>query len=145
MTLTTNRFLTTVTAASAFYFFLYLFFNDLFLYVIGGALGIIVRIFSQPTNVTLLVFLWLVVLGVMTLLYYKFNSSPIKYLLLLSVAILLYVVDFALYGTISFDTPDKMIIYLNVAAMVAIKALFLSLIILFRESPLSLINNTKER
>jgi hypothetical protein len=137
MTLTKNRFLTTALAASALYLFLYLFLNDLFLYVIGGAFGIVVRIFSKQTNVPLLSFLWVVALAVVTLFYYKFNRWAVKYLFLLLVAVLLYVVDFILYAIMSFDTPHRMIVYLNVAAMVLIKSLVLSLIIRLRDDELT--------
>lgn len=135
-----NRFLVAVIAASVLYFFLYWFLNDLFLYAIGGALGIVVKVFSKQTNVPLLVCLWVVLLGVATLFYYKFNSRPVKYLFLLLVAVLLYVVDFILYDIMSFDTPDRMIIFLNVAVMVLIKAVVLSLIIYFENKPKKVIN-----
>lgn len=135
-----NRFLVTVIAASALYFFLYLVLNDLFLYAIGGALGIVVKLFSKQTNVPLLIFLWVALLGTATLFYYKFKSRPVKYLFLLLVAALLYVVDFILYDIMSFDTPDRMIILLNIAIMVLIKGLVLSLIIYLEKKPNRLVN-----
>jgi len=138
--MTRNRFLVTVIAASVLYFFLYWVLNDLFLYAIGGALGIVVKLFSKQTNVPLLIFLWVALLGIATLFYYKFKSRPVKYLFLLLVAALLYVVDFILYDIMSFDTPDRMIILLNVAVMVLIKGSALSLIIYFEKKPNRLIN-----
>jgi len=138
--MTKNRFLVTVIAASALYFFLYWFVNDLFLYAIGGALGTVVRLFSKQTNVPLLIFLWVVLLGVATVFYYKFKSRPVKYLFLLLVAVLLYVVDFILYDIMSSDTPDRMIILLNVAVVVIIKGLALSLIIYFEKKSKRLVN-----
>ncbi len=138
--MTKNRFLVTVIAASALYVFLYWLVNDLFLYAIGGALGIVVKLFSKQTNVPLLIFLWIVLLGVATLFYYKFKSSPFKYLFLLLVAVLLYVVDFILYDIMSFDTQDRMIILLNVSVMVLIKGLLLSLIVYFEKKPKRLVN-----
>ena len=121
-------------------YFLYWFLNDLFLYAIGGVLGIVVKVFSKQTNVPLLVCLWVVLLGVATLFYYKFNRRSVKYLFLLLVAVLLYVVDFLLYDIMSFDTPDRMIIFLNIAVMVLIKAVVLSLIIYFENKPKKVIN-----
>ena len=126
-----NRFLVTVIAISAFYFMLHWFLNDLFLYVIGGALGEVVRLFSKQTNLPLLIFLWLFLLGIATFFYYKFKSRPVKYLFLFLNFILLYVVDFILYEVMNFDTTDRMIIFFNVAAMVLIKGLVLSMIIYF--------------
>jgi len=138
--ITRNRFLIVVIAATALYFFLYWFLNDLFLYAIGGALGIVVRLFSKQTNVSLLVFLWIAILGVAAMFYYKSKSRPIKYILLFLVAILLYVVDFILYDIMSFDTPDRKVILLNVVVMVMIKALVLSLIIYFENKPKRVVN-----
>lgn len=129
--ITKNRFLVTVIAISAFYFMLHWLLNDLFLYVIGGALGVVVRLFSKQTNLPLLIFLWLVLLGIASFFYYKFKSRPVKYLFLFLNFILLYVVDFILYEVMNFDTTDRMIIFFNVAAMVLIKGLVLSLIIYF--------------
>ncbi len=128
---TKNRFLVTLVSASVLYFLLYWFLNDLFLYAIGGALSVVVRLFNKQTNVPLLIFLWVALLGVATFFYYKFNSRPIKYLFLLLVAVLLYVVDFILYDIVSFDTLDRKVIFLTVAAMVLIKGLVLSLVVYF--------------
>ncbi len=125
----TGRFLTIALAASAFYFILYLFLKDFFLYVIGGALGSLVRLFNTETNVILLTFLWVVALTVVTLFYYRLNRKPIKYLFLLLVSILLYVVDFILYFKMNFDSFDRIIIYSNATAMILIKSLVFSLII----------------
>jgi hypothetical protein len=138
--MTKNRFLITVIAAGALYFFLYWVLNDLFLYAIGGALGIVVRLFSKQTNVPLLIFLWVVLLGVATMLYYKFKNRPVKYLFLFLVAVLLYVVDFILYDMMSFDTPDRAKILLNVAVMVLTKAVALSLIIHFENKSKRVVN-----
>jgi hypothetical protein len=138
--MTKNRFLVTVIAASALYFFLYWVLNDLFLYAIGGALGIVVRLFSKQTNVPLLIFLWVVLLGVATMFYYKFKNKPVKYLFLFLVAVLLYVVDFILYEIMSFDTPDRTKILLNVAVMVLTKAIVLSLIIHFENKTKRVVN-----
>jgi hypothetical protein len=129
MKLTKSRFLITVIAASALYFFLYLFLRDVFIYVVGGAFGTVVRLFSKQTNVSLLTFLWVVALAVVTLFYCKVNNMRVKYLFLLLVAILLYVVDFVLYDMSYIN--DRMIVYLNVAA-VLIKGFVLALIINFR-------------
>jgi len=135
-----NRFLITAIVATGFYFFLYWFLNDLFLYAIGGALGIVVRIFSKQANIPLLVFLWVILLGVVITLYYKLKSKPVKYFSLLLAAILLYVVDFILYDIMSFDTPDRSKIFLNVAVMVLIKSVVLSLIIYFENESKKVFN-----
>lgn len=105
--ITKNRFLVTVIATSALYFILHWFLNDLFLYAIGGALGIVVRLFSKQTNLPLLIFLWLVLLGIATFFYYKLKNRPVKYLSLFLTFVLLYVIDFILYEVMNFDTPDR--------------------------------------
>ena len=96
-TKTKNRLLGALVVTSALYFFLYWSLNDLFLYAIGGALGTVVRLVDKQTNVPLLTCLWLALLGVATWCYYQSSSRPVKYLFLLLVAVLLYVVDFILY------------------------------------------------
>jgi hypothetical protein len=135
-----NRFLILAVASTVLYLALHLLLNDVFLYAIGGALGIVVRLFSKQTNVPLLIFLWILLLGAATLFYYKFKSRPIKYFFLLLVTVLMYVVDFILYDIMSFDTTDRTIILLNVTVMVLIKSLVLSLIIYFEKRPNRLVN-----
>lgn len=133
--ITKNRFIATVLVATLFYFFLYWLLNDVFLYVIGGGIGAFLKLFSMQAPVSMLIFLWIVLLGIATLFYCKFNSSPIKYLFLLLVAVLLYVVDFIGMGIMKYDSSTRIIIFFYEAAMVLIKGLVLSLIIYFADSP----------
>lgn len=126
---TRNRFLILAVAAFGFYLVLHLILDDLILYVIGGALGTIIKLFNMQVNIPLLVFGWIALLLTCVFFYYRIKNSPTKYLFLLSVIMLLYVVDFILFEMLSFDNQGASFRLFNISVKILIKGLILSSII----------------
>src|SRR5436190_2190678 len=71
-----------------------LFFNDAFLYLVGGALGTLLKPIGSQKGFYIA---WLLILIGVALLYQKINQSLLKWLILILIWILLYVVDITLY------------------------------------------------
>lgn len=126
-----NKLPLLILVASGIYLILDLLFYDAFLYIIGGALGTIIKSFNKQVNLGLLGFLWLILLIVSVVSFYKIKNKLLKYFMLAFVVIMLYLVDFILYNFLNFGREDIKINYLNVAIMVIVKGLILALIILF--------------
>lgn len=71
-----------------------LFFNDAILYLVGGALGSLLKPVGLQKGFYMV---WLIILVGIVVLYQKINISVLKWLLLILTWILLYLVDVALY------------------------------------------------
>lgn len=132
--MTRNRFLLLTVVASALYLVLHLLLNDVFLYAIGGAIGVVLKIFSKQVSESLFIFTWIVLLGMSVFFYYRIKSQPIKYLFLLLIFFLMYVIDLVLYKVVS-NAPDTSLRIFNTAVMVLVKGLVLSLIVYFERRP----------
>ncbi len=89
-----------------------LFFNDLFLYLVGGALGSLLKVIGLQKS---LFIVWLITLVSVIFLYKKINIYILKWLLLTLISFLLYLVDFLLYKVLlnitSVTTNDLHIIF----------------------------------
>lgn len=124
-----NKLPVLILVAIGIYLILDLLLHDAFLYIIGGLLGALLKSFDKQVNLSLLIFLWIGLLIASVVAFYKLQNKPLKYLMLVIVAILLYVVDFILYEFLNFDREDVKINYLNTAIMIIAKGLILALII----------------
>ena len=127
----TKRFSIIALLSVVLYTVLYFFLKDTFLYIIGGALGSFIKLFSQQVNILLLSIMWLGLLLTFIFFYYKTSSKSLRYLFLLLIAILLYLVDFILYRVLNYDTTNVEIRYLNDSILILLKSLFLSFVIYF--------------
>lgn len=132
--ITKNRFLVLVAASSVLYLVLHLLLNDVFLYAIGGAIGVVLKMFSKQVSESLFIFTWTVLLGMSVFFYYRIKSQPVKYLFVLLIFFLMYVIDFVLYWVVS-NAPDASLRIFNTAVMVLVKGFVLSLIVYFEKRP----------
>lgn len=72
--MTKNRFLVLALTLGAIYLVLHLLLHDVFIYIIGGAIGIVLNLFSKTASESLFIFLWLALLGISALFFYKIKS-----------------------------------------------------------------------
>lgn len=126
-----NKFLLLAVAASVLYLVFHLLLNDVFLYAIGGAISVVLKIFSRQVSESLLLFTWIALLGMSIFFYYRIKGQSIKYLFLLLIFFLMYVIDLVLYKVIS-NASDASLRIFNTVVMVSVKGLILSLIVYFR-------------
>lgn len=109
------------TVAFGICFLLYLlpeiFASDAMLYITGGIFGgtisQILKLLSFNSESNLTFIIWGVLLLTTIYGYIKVRNKVVKYLLLFFVGLLLYIIDFGLYSTISYDTEIKNRIILN--------------------------------
>ena len=125
----TNRFLFLVALLSLIYLFLDTVLSEFFLYLIGGVLGAIVSFFTAQVNELSVVFLWIILFGITTYLYYRSDNKIVKYISLLFIMAFIYVVDLIFSRIISFDSPLVNIRYLTIVFLAIAKALIVSFVI----------------
>lgn len=123
------KFITLFAGLSVIYLVLYLLIDDAFIYLIGGTLATVIEFFLDSGKTLLVALLWVILLVVLTVLFFRSTKAIAKYSSLIGITILMYIIDFALYNILSFDTPEIWIRYLNVGLMIVIKSLILSLLI----------------
>lgn len=126
-----NKLPILILIASVFYLLLDLLWHDMFLYLIGGILGSLLKSSDRQVSLILLVLLWLALLIGAVVGFYKIGNKPLKYIMLVVVAVLLYVVDFIIYNLLPYDIVDAKSRYLTIGIMVLVKSIILSLIIYF--------------
>jgi uncharacterized membrane protein YjjP (DUF1212 family) len=84
-----------------------IFFHNAMLYIIGGSVGgtlkEILSAFASKPNDSLVFLIWFVLLVGITVLYYRLQNKPLKYLTVFVVFGLLYVVDFIIFEILSND------------------------------------------
>ena len=99
-----------------------LFFNDAFLYLVGGAIGTLLKPIGLQKGFYVA---WLLILIGVVLLYQKVNHSLLKWLIIILIWILLYLVDIALYKILP-DIASGTATYLNIGLSVLLKSIFLA-------------------
>lgn len=91
-----------------------LFFNDAILYLVGGALGTLLKPVGLQKGFYVA---WLLILIGVVLLYQKVNHSLWKWVILILIGILLYLVDIALYKILP-DIASRTATYLHIGIAV---------------------------
>jgi hypothetical protein len=129
--MTTNKFSVLFIIGVVIYFISDYFFTDAMLYLTGGLIGGTIKELIKQATSGLIVAVWLALLAIIIFLYYRLSSKPVKYVMLLLIACLLYIVDFILMEAINFNVVDLTTSILNIAIRVISKALILALIIRF--------------
>ena len=128
--------------AFAICFLLYLlpeiFASEAMLYITGGifagTISHILKIFSFNSESNLTFLIWFILLIVAVYFYLKTKISIIRYSLLFTIGLLLYLIDFGLFSLVSYDSEIKNRIIINsvfksisfMLISVIIKSLFLS-------------------
>ena len=108
------------------YIVIYLLVNEAPLYWIGGAVaGSISELLNVSSNIGIWISL-LLLLGVVWL-YFKARSKPVKYLVIVVLFIMLYLVDVLLSDFITYDTVIKGLLALG--SMILIKSAILSYLV----------------
>jgi hypothetical protein len=120
------------TIAFAICFLLYLlpeiFASDAMLYITGGIFGgtisqiLKLLSFNPESNLTFII--WGVLLLIAIYGCIKARNKAVKYLLLFIVGLLLYLIDFGLFSTVSYDTEIKNRIILNSSIKATVFMLF---------------------
>lgn len=104
------------------YLIIDLFFNDAILYLVGGALGTLLKPVGLQKGFYVV---WLIILIGIVVLYQKINISVLRCLLLILIWILLYLVDVALYEVLP-DITNSATTYLHIGLSVLIKSSLLT-------------------
>jgi|APLak6261672720_1056091.scaffolds.fasta_scaffold16478_2 hypothetical protein len=99
-----------------------LFFNDAILYLVGGALGTLLKPVGLQKGFYIV---WLIILIGIVVLYQKINSNVLKWALLILIWVLLYLVDVALYEILP-DITSSAATYLHIGLSVLIKSSLLT-------------------
>ncbi len=104
-------------------------FPDTMLYLTGGLFGSTIRNMTGNSSGNLFIWIWGVIVIFLASLLFHLKNRPLKYLTLIVIAILLYVVDFILMEMIKIDIIDTATRNISIAIRVMGKALILALII----------------
>jgi hypothetical protein len=99
-----------------------LFFNDVFLYLVGGAIGTLLKPVGLQKEFYVA---WLLILIGVVFLYQKVNHSLLKWLILILIWILLYLVDIALYKILP-DITSSTATYLHIGIAALLKSILLA-------------------
>lgn len=99
-----------------------LFFNDAFLYLVGGILGSSLKAIGLQKGFSIV---WLLILICIVFLYQKINIEILKWLLLILIWILLYWIDVILYDVLP-DVASSTATYLHIGLSVLIKSVLLA-------------------
>jgi uncharacterized membrane protein YjjP (DUF1212 family) len=103
----TKSFLFVLGVSLLVYLLPEIFFHNAMLYIIGGSVGgtlkEILSAFASKPNDSLVFLIWFVLLVGITVLYYRLQNKPLKYLTVFVVFGLLYVVDFIIFEILSND------------------------------------------
>ena len=120
------------TVAFAICFLLYLlpeiFASDAMLYITGGIFGgtisQILKLLSFNSESNLTFIIWGILLLIAIYGCIKARNKAVKYLLLFIVGLLLYLIDFGLFSTVSYDTEIENRIILNSSIKATVFMLF---------------------
>ena len=132
-----NKFLIIFVTTFVVYFVLDFVFNNVMLYVVGGiVVGSIEEVFNAigiKAGMALINLIWAALLIGIVILFYRLNSNIWKYILVVFIAVLLYIID-VLVAIIPYDyMPDtKNIIAISniiIGVLVLLKSVILSWII----------------
>ena len=132
-----NRFLVIFATTFVVYFVLDFVFNNMMLYVVGGiVVGSIEEVFKAigiKVGMALINLIWAAFLIGIIILFYRLNSNIWKYILVVFIAVLLYIID-VLVAIIPYDyMPDtKNIIAISniiIGVLVLLKSVILSWLI----------------
>jgi uncharacterized membrane protein YjjP (DUF1212 family) len=103
----TKSFLFVLGVSLLVYLLPEIFFHNAMLYIIGGSVGgtlkEILSAFASKPNDSLVFLIWFVLLVGITVIYYRLQNKPLKYLTVFVVFGLLYVVDFIIFEILSND------------------------------------------
>jgi hypothetical protein len=99
-----------------------LFYNDAILYLVGGALGVLLKPVGLHKGFYVV---WLIILIGIVVLYQRSNIKVLKWLLLILIWIFLYLVDVALYEILP-DITSSADTYLHIGLSVLIKSALLA-------------------
>ena len=124
-----NKLPVIILIAIVFYLLLDLLWHDMFLYLIGGAFGSLLKSSGKQVSLGVLSVLWLVLLIAAVIGFYKIRNTAFKYIMLVIVAVLLYIVDFIFYDLLPYDIVDTKSRCLTIGITVIAKSIILSLIV----------------
>ena len=75
---------------------LYILLDDAFIYWIGGLIGSFLKLFSEITSTVSVGVIWLILIGLF-LIIANYLKSSFKFLILILIGLLLYLIDFVMY------------------------------------------------
>lgn len=124
-----NKIFITFFIALLFYFILDYFFNEMMMYVMGGViLGSLYELFNKKIELLPSLLVWGALLLFVIILFYRLRNKVLSYVLIVIIAALLYVIDFAVYDILPDDINGNWIIFVTVIS----KGVLLSIIIFGR-------------
>jgi hypothetical protein len=130
-----NRFFAIFVISLIIYTLPEYFFENAMLYIVGGIVGgtikVLLKHFSENPNDFMTFSIWLILLINITILFFRLKYKPLKYLILIIIATLLYLFDFILLSITTIDSTDIKKIYSVIAIEILSKSILLSLIIYF--------------
>lgn len=132
-----NKFLVIFATTFLVYFVLDFVFSNMMLYVVGGivggSIGEVFKVVGIKVGMALINLIWAAFLIGIIILFYRLNSNIWKYILVVFIAVLLYIID-VLVAIIPYDyMPDtKNIIAISnmiIGVLVLLKSVILSWLI----------------
>lgn len=117
------NFLTVFSISSIAYILLYIFFDDMFIYFIGGIIGSFLKLFSNTVSPSFVIIIWLILISIFVGLQYYLKSS-LSFLILIIIGLLLYLTDFLMYELIIENYNNDVVKYI----ISILKGVFLALI-----------------
>ena len=122
-----SRFLVIFIISLIVYFISDYFFFQSMLYILGGAIwGSLDALFDLEVSVFSGILIGTVILIGFTVLFYRLRSKPLKYLVIIAIAVFLYIVDFIRIELVPIETTN-----IAIGINVLTKSLILSLIVYF--------------
>ena len=134
MKLPNSKLFLLVLVTLLLYATLYLIFPDLFVYVIGGLLGTVVKeLFADSNQFVITALLWFLMLVGISLLYYRVKDKTGSIILLGVLFLFLYLFDFVGFELFVFDESNSLLRYVNVGMIIIIKTIVLSMLFYFKK------------
>lgn len=99
--------------------------------IVGSSIDEIFHFFDKRVSVNQIRLIWaLLLIGAVTL-FYLLRNKPLRYLTLILIAVLLYVIDFIIYDSLNYDIADTKTRNLTIGITVIAKSIAFSLIFYF--------------
>lgn len=123
----TKKFIIPFIISLVVYFIIDYFFFQSMLYVLGGVIwGSLDALFGLEISTLFGILIGLVILAGFTVLFYRSRSKPLKYLIIIAIAVFLYIIDFIRMELVTIQATS-----IAIGVNVLTKSLALSLIIYF--------------
>ncbi len=128
-----NKFLIILCISLVIYSLTEYLYENAILYLMGGTIGYLMKQFFKligiAINDSLFYFVWIALLIGNVYLYFRLQLKPLKFLVLIVISGLFYVIDFLLFSIIKIETIEIQLIYFILGLRIISKSLLLSMVV----------------